>query len=44
VAIGLGGAGCLGGGSAAPPIPHCTPSAAPAPADATARPVAVAYL
>ncbi len=43
-AIGLGGAGCLGGGSAAPPVPHCTPSAAPAPADATARPVAVAYL
>ena len=44
-AIALTATGCLGSGtSAAPPAPHCTPSAAPTPADATARPVAVAYL
>lgn len=44
-AIALTCAGCLGsGGSAAPPVPHCTRSTAPAPSDAAARPVAVAYL
>lgn len=44
-AVALTCAGCLGGGgSAAPPVPHCTPSAAPAPSDGAAMPVAVAYL
>jgi hypothetical protein len=44
-AVVLACAGCLGGGgSAAPPIPHCARSTAPAPADAAAGPVAVAYL
>ncbi len=44
-AVALACAGCLGGGgNAAPPVPHCTPSASPAPSDGAARPVAVAYL
>ena len=44
--VALAGTGCLGGGAAAPPRPHCSRAAAavPAPAAASARPVAVAYL
>ncbi len=37
-------AGCLGSGSAAPPVPHCIPSTAAAPNAAAAQPVAVTYL
>jgi hypothetical protein len=43
-AVAVACAACGGGGGAAPPVPHCTPSTAPAPADAAAGPVAVAYL